>query len=160
MGLWRKIIDKLNQSEDFKELRLSSFKDLLSGGILVKNFATKQYKFLIIIGILFIVYIDNRYHCEKNIAEEVKLKKELKDIKFQSLIISSELTKLSRRTHILELIQARNINLKESLSPPIQIVVNLNEKTKKELEEQIKVQKKLEEKIKNDTINNDETIIE
>ena len=118
-GLWQTIIG----SEDFSELRSSKFRDFLNGNILKKRFIQKQYGLLILVAVLIFLYIDNRYYCETQMAREVKLKKELEDIKFESLTISAELTTLSRRSYVLDYINQKGLNLQESPIAPIVITV-------------------------------------
>ena len=157
MKLWNKILTAVKGSEDFSEIKSSTFRDLLNGSILSKNFLLKQYKLFAMIVVLLIFYINNRYNSEVLIAEEVKLKKELQDVKFESLTISAELTKLGRRTYVLNLINARGIDLKESPISPIEI----KEPDPKKDEEILKAkgeQNAASEKIKKDTTTNEEII--
>ena len=154
MKLWNKILTAIKGSEDFSEIKSSTFRDLLNGNILSKNFLLKQYKLL---AMIVIFYINNRYNSEVLIADEVKLKKELQDVKFESLTISAELTKLGRRTYVLNLINARGIDLKESPISPIEI----KEPDPKKDEEILKAkgeQNAASEKIKKDTTTNEEII--
>jgi len=90
------------------------------------------------LAVLALIYVDNRYYCEKQVSKEVKLKKELQDVKFESLTISAELTKLSRRTYVLDYINSKGLSLKESPYAPVVIEESDPEKdeaTKKAKEE-------------------------
>ena len=106
---------------------------------------------------LAIIYISNSYHCENQISKEVELKKELQDIKYESLTISAELTKLSRRTYILNYIKERGLALKESPYAPVIIKEPdpiANEAIKKAKDEH----KVATDNVKSDTTSNEETI--
>jgi hypothetical protein len=109
------------------------------------------------IAALTLFYVDNRYNSEKEIAEEIRLKDQLQDVKYESLTISAELTKMSRRSYILDYISSRGMNLKESSYAPVLIEEpnpQKDEKIKKEKDDQ----KKASEIIKQDTTLNEEYI--
>lgn len=154
MSFWRKIVETVKGNEDLSEIKSSSFRDFINGNILNKRFIRKQYKLLLMVAVLLFLYINNRYYCEKQIEERVQLKKELQDVKYESLTISAELTKLSRRTYVLNYINSKGINLKESPVAPIVVCEPNPEKEKKTLQA-LKSHKAATKKIKNDT-----TIIE
>ncbi len=159
MSFWNKLIETIKGNEDFSELKSSKFRDFLNGSILSKNFIKKQYGLMFMIAILAFIYIDNRYYCEKQISKEVKLKKELQDVKFESLTISAELTKLSRRTYVLDFINSKGLDLKESPYAPVVIEEPDPEKDasiKKAKDEH----KAATDKVKKDSTSNEEIIKE
>ncbi len=157
MSFWSKIVETIKGNEDFSELKSSRFRDILNGSILSKNFITKQYKLLGMIAVLAVIYISNSYHCEKQISKEVELKKELQDIKYESLTISAELTKLSRRTYILNYINERGLELKESPYAPV--VIKEPDPVEYEAIKKAKEEHKVAtDNVKNDTTSNEETI--
>jgi hypothetical protein len=43
MSWFKKIIDAIRGSEDFSDIKTSTFRDILNGNILTKNFLRKQY---------------------------------------------------------------------------------------------------------------------
>lgn len=69
-----------------------TFKSIMGGDILAHNFFRRQANLLILIVFLTILYIDNRYSSQQELIEIDRLKKELTDIKYDALTISSELT--------------------------------------------------------------------
>lgn len=150
MSFWTTITETIKGNEDFSELKSSSFRDFINGNILNKRFIRKQYGLLLMIAALFFMYINNRYYSEKQIEEKTKLKKELQDVKYESLTISAELTKLSRRTYVLNYINSRGIPLKESPKAPVVIKEPDLEKDNKTLQA-LEEHKAATEKIKNDT---------
>lgn len=102
-------------------------------------------------------YIDNRYYCEKQTTEKVRLEKELQDIKFESLTISAQLTTLGRRTYVLDYINSKGLDLKESATAPVLI----EEKDPEKEEALIKAKeahKQATEIIRKDTTQNEEFI--
>ena len=154
MGFWNKIVELVKGNEDFSDIKSSTFRVVLNGNILSKKFIKKQYGLFLMIAVLAFIYVDNRYYCEKQISKEVKLKKELQDVKFESLTISAELTKLSRRTYVLDYIASKGLNLKESPYAPVVI-----EEPDPEKDETIKKAKE-EHKAATDKVKSDSTLIE
>lgn len=112
---------------------------------------------MILIAVLAVFYIDNRYFCEKQIAEEVRLKKELQDIKFESLTISAQLTTLGRRTYVLDYINSKGLDLKESAIAPV-VIEEPDLAKEEELKKAKEEHKQATERIINDTTQNEESI--
>ena len=73
-----------------------------------------------------ILYIDNRYSCQMELIEIDRLKKELIDIKYDALTISSELTEKSRQSRIEEYIATNEgeSSLETAATPPYLIKDN------------------------------------
>jgi len=97
------------------------FRKLLSGEGLNSTFAKKQIGILILLVVLSFFYTGNRYSCEKQLAKIDKLQKELTEVKYTYLTISSELMTLSRQSKVEKIIQAKGINLEKSTVPPYSI---------------------------------------
>lgn len=121
MSFFKNIVEKIRQSEDLSDIRSSSVRDILNGNILTKKFFRKQYLLIILLVVLSIGYIDNRYASEKQIAKVVMLKKNIQDAKYESLTISAELMEISRQSNILLLMQSKSMQLKPGSTPPIVI---------------------------------------
>lgn len=117
----KKISEKIKESDDFSDIKSSNVRDLMSGNILTKKFIQKQYGLLIMIAVLAFVYIDNRYYVETQMNRENRLRRELRDVKYESLTISAELMQISRRSNVLRMIRERGLDLIESTEPPIKI---------------------------------------
>lgn len=95
-----------------------SLKSILGGDILANDFFRRQARLLILIMILTIIYISNRYSCQQEMIEIDRLKKELTDIKYDALTRSSELTEKSRQSRIEEYISQNESDLGTSTNPP------------------------------------------
>lgn len=98
--------------------RNMSLKSILGGDILTNDFFKRQIKLLVLIMILTIIYISNRYSCQQELIEIDRLKKELTDIKYDALTRSSELTEKSRQSRIEEYISQSQSDLGTSTNPP------------------------------------------
>ena len=104
-----------------KEASHISLRSILGGEILVHSFLRRQVYLLILIVILTSLYIDNRYSSQQELIEIDRLKKELTDIKYDALTISSELTEKSRQSRIEEYISAEGRQLQTAATPPFLI---------------------------------------
>ncbi len=61
------------------------------------------------------------------IREEIKLKKQIQDLKYESLTISAELMQASRQSNVLNQINERGVRLIRSYTPPIVITDSTEE---------------------------------
>ncbi len=112
------------QEDKSQEAPQITLKSILGGDILAHDFLKRQTNLLILIVILTIVYINNRYESQREIIEIDHLKKELIDTKYDALTISSELTERSRQSRIEEYISAEGTPLKTAATPPYLIKEN------------------------------------
>jgi hypothetical protein len=95
-----------------------SIRSILGGDILANDFFKRQTTLLILIMVLTILYIDNRYTSQQEMIEIDRLKKELIDIKYDALTRSSELMEKSRQSRIEEYISTEESHLETSTSRP------------------------------------------
>ena len=115
------------QADNTKEKRASGKKQKLSipyilgGSILTEDFVKKQAGLLIMIAILFVLFISNRYSCLKKITEIEDLNRKLRDIRYENLLVSTKLTTHIRQSQIEEWIQSKGLNLSGSKTPPFEI---------------------------------------
>ena len=107
--------DKKNKEKKKKGSRLSS---ILGGDILANEVFRKQWKLMMLIMVLILFYIDNRYSCQQQLIELDKLKVELTDVKYDALTRSSELMEKSRQSKIQEYIEKNESDLEISTTPP------------------------------------------
>ena len=96
----------------------NSLKSILGGDILATDFFRRQTKLLVLIMVLIIFYIHNRYASQQQQIEIDKLKKELIDIKYDALTRSSELMEKSRQSRIEDYISTKESDLQTSTHPP------------------------------------------
>ena len=95
-----------------------SIRSILGGDILANDFFKRQTSLLILIMILTILYIDNRYTSQHEQIEIDRLKKELTDIKYDALTRSSELMEKSRQSRIEEYISTEESHLETATNRP------------------------------------------
>ena len=95
-----------------------SIRSILGGDIVANDFFKRQTSLLILIMILTILYIDNRYTSQQELIEIDRLKKELTDIKYDALTRSSELMEKSRQSRIEEYISTEESHLETATNRP------------------------------------------
>jgi len=81
--------------------------------------------FLLFIAFLVILYIANKYYSEKSYLKESNLKKELKELRAESLTIKAELVNKTKQTEVIE--KAKELGLEELETPPKKIIINKDE---------------------------------
>ncbi|MCD8093107.1 MAG: hypothetical protein LUF01_09870 [Bacteroides sp.] len=101
-----------------KVKKRTSLKNIIGGDILAADFFRRQTKLLVLIMVLILFYIHNRYACQQQMIEIDRLKKELIDIKYDALTRSSELMERSRQSRIEEYISTKESDLQTSTNPP------------------------------------------
>jgi hypothetical protein len=104
--------------EEEKKKKKISLWSLLGGDVLSGNTVRKQMGLIVLIVVLTIFYIDNRYTVQRQQIKIDKLKKELVDMKYIDLTRSSELMEISRQSKIEEYVQKTNSDLQTSTEPP------------------------------------------
>jgi len=92
---------------------------VMDGTILTKDRVVKSLPFFLYISVLAILYISNSYYAEKKVIEIEKVKKELKELRSESITSQSDLMFDSRQSEVLNRIFPYGI--KESLKPPSKI---------------------------------------
>lgn len=99
---------------------------ILGGDFFAAQILRRNILLMILIGVFIIVYISNRYRCEKNMLEIDKLKRELQDSKYKALSTSSRLTEQSRQSNVLDMLKNnRDSVLRIADRPPF--IVNVPE---------------------------------
>ena len=96
----------------------TSWKDIIGGDILATEFFRRQLKLIVLIMVLIVFYISNRYSMQQRLIRIEKLKETLTDIKYNSLTRSSELMERSRQSHIEEYISNQESDLQTATTPP------------------------------------------
>ncbi len=103
-----------------KKKRLS-LQEVLSGEIFTKDFVRKQYKFLLVIAGLFMVYIHNGFRGQEEQREIQRLQNELIVANAILSDLSREYTSKTRPSYLNEQLQKNGSKVKESRTPAILI---------------------------------------
>lgn len=109
------------QKEKKKENRFS-FLYILGGGILKEDFIVRHTKMIrCLLSYCIQIFIGNRYVCMQRLREIDRLQQQLRDVRFEALSISSELTGNSRQSQIELLIEEQGIELEAAKNPPYEL---------------------------------------
>ncbi len=104
--------------EEKKEKKNTTLKSIIGGDILANDFFRRQMGLLVLIMVLVLFYIHNRYACQQQMIEVSQLKERLTDVKYNALTRSSELMERSRQSRIEEYIETKGSDLETSTQPP------------------------------------------
>jgi hypothetical protein len=92
----------------------NALKDLLGGEIL-KTRTFRLFPYLAFITFLAFIYIANNYYAERKIREINRLRKELKEIRYEYITTKSRLTEMTRQSQLVR--QLDQSGLKENTEP-------------------------------------------
>lgn len=98
-----------------------SIMHVLSGTILTEDFFVKNTRFMFVVFFIVVLYISNRYSCISKMAEIQSLERDLKDVKYESLTISTDLTGVSRQTQVQTLVDQNGLELQVAKEPAFRI---------------------------------------
>lgn len=110
-----------NADESKVEKSRNILKTILNGSWLTRDFVYRQRILMLLIAVLVIIYIDNRYRSEKERALIVQLQKDVVEKRYEDLDVSAHLVEMSRQSHVIERLKEYNSNLKESNTPAVKI---------------------------------------
>jgi hypothetical protein len=116
-----KDIEFIDPKVERSEHKKASFKELIDGSILTRKAIVRQLPFVLFLSFMAIIYIGNRYHAEKVIRELTNLQFEVKDLRAESITTASELMFISKQSEVVKMIEENQLDLKESVKPPIKI---------------------------------------
>lgn len=110
--------DEAPQSRHF------SLKKILGGDLLRTSFMRRQVWLCLLIAFFMVIYVANRYSCQKDIIEIDQLQTQLKKAKYRALSSNSKITEKSRQSNVLQLLQNnKDSTLKLPTQPPYIITV-------------------------------------
>lgn len=90
---------------------------VLGGNLLAEDFIVKNARFLLVIFLIIVLYISNRYSCIEKMSKIEKLQRELRDVKHESLTISATLVGVSRETRVEDLVRSKGVELELNTEP-------------------------------------------
>lgn len=77
------------------------------GGVILARAIQKQIGLVLLITAFLIIYINNRYMCQKQTVEIDKLEKKLTETRYKATVCTSILTEKSRESNILNMLRAK-----------------------------------------------------
>lgn len=119
-----KILHEMASDSDMPRSNMSLLK-ILGGDILQSEWLRRQIPLLVMLMVLVIIYIGNRYASQQEMIEIDDLKQQLTDVKYDALTRSSELLERTRRSKIEQYLKNSNDSaLKTAIMPPYVIETN------------------------------------
>ncbi|WP_255491186.1 FtsL-like putative cell division protein [Dysgonomonas sp. 520] len=94
---------------------------VISGTFLTDDLFLKNLPFIGVVVLLLFLHISHRYVCIEKVSKIEKLQKELKSAKYEALVISSDLTNISRQTQVQQLVDGYKLDLKQLKEPVYKI---------------------------------------
>ena len=106
-------------SNDDKSSVITLVREFIAGDVFLKETVQKQYLYVLLLFVLSLVYINNRFLYERELREVAKLRNEVVDLRYRSLTISKEVKQAGRRTMIIEALKSHGSDLEEATKPII-----------------------------------------
>ena len=94
-----------------------SFVHVFGGSVLTENFFLLNMRFILVLVVVIILFISHRYTMLQGMSDVERLQRELKDVKYEALTISSSLTEASRQGEIERRVEEAGLELKVSNEP-------------------------------------------
>lgn len=92
---------------------------IIGGDILSAAFMRRQVWVMLLATFFIILYITNRYSCQRSLTEVDSLTRALREAKYRSLSSSSQLVEMTRESRVLERLQAcKDSTLRIATQPP------------------------------------------
>ena len=104
-----------------KKNKKSKLKAWLDGDMLLSPFLQRNTGMILLVFVLSIAYVSNRYGFQREQVEIKKLRDQLEDVRYKSLARTSELMEKSRESNIQKFIVEQGSELKVSTLPPVVI---------------------------------------
>lgn len=126
MSFRQALHEQIHEDDETPHGQEMSLLKILGGDFFAAQILRRNILAMILISVFVIVYISNRYRCEKSMLEIDNLKRELQDMKYKALSTSSQLTEQSRQSNVLTQLKQNNDSvLHVADCPPF--VVNIPE---------------------------------
>ena len=95
---------------------------ILGGDFLTAKSIRQQLWLILLVVGFTIIYISNRYSCDKQRIEIARLNKELEEAKFKAMSSTSDLTEVSRESNVLEMLRQNKDSVLHIPSQPPYII--------------------------------------
>jgi len=110
----KQAFEKLTGMDDEDAITVN-FRTIIGGDVLAGRWFRRQLKFLLFLVGLAILYVSNRYACQRETIENIELTHKLEDRRLRAVVATSNLTEFTRRSNIQSKLQ--DSTLKSSPAP-------------------------------------------
>jgi superfamily II DNA/RNA helicase len=111
-------MNEKNQSPEKKKKRRITLLYILSGGILSEAFVIRHTRMILLVVLLVLIDMGNRSGFLQKLREIDRLQRELKEVKYESVALSGQLTDSNRQSQIEDLVKAQGLELERAKTPP------------------------------------------
>ena len=118
----KEVIAERATEDEAPHSRNFTLRKILGGDILNARVIRQQLWLIVLIVFFMIIYVSNRYSCQKDLIEIDKLQKELQEAKYKALSSSSQLTEQCRESHVLDLLKQNNDSTLKIANQPTYII--------------------------------------
>lgn len=96
------------EAKEDEEVPAASFSlNRTLGGVILARAIQRQIWLVLLITIFLIIYINNRYMCQKQTVEIDRLEKKLTETRYKATVCTSILTEKSRESNIINMLEAK-----------------------------------------------------
>ena len=113
--------EQIHEEEQAQSPTFSVIK-VLGGDFFTSQILRRQIWLMLLIFVFMILYVSNRYSCQKSMLEIDNLRKELQDAKYKALSTSSSLTERSRQSKVLDMLKENNDSVLHIATQPPYII--------------------------------------
>lgn len=113
--------EQIHEEEQAQSPTFSVIK-ILGGDFFTSQILRRQIWLMLLIFAFMIMYVSNRYSCQKSMLEIDNLRKELQDAKYKALSTSSSLTERSRQSKVLDMLKENNDSVLHIATQPPYII--------------------------------------
>ena len=96
----------------------NTIKDILGGDLLSAG-TFKFFRYLLYLALLAFIYIANNYYAENNIREINKLRKELKELRYEYINVKTRLMQIEKQSQIAKTLEKSGI---KKNNQPVKII--------------------------------------
>lgn len=118
----KRIVQEIAREDERPMSANFTLKKILGGEFLTAKLLRQQIGIILLIMGFVIVYIANRYSCDKQRIRISRLNKELEEAKFRAMTTANELTKISRESNVLQMLQNNKDSVLHIPSQPPYII--------------------------------------
>ena len=91
---------------------------IIGGGILKEDFIIRHTRLIVLVVVMLFIFISNRYTCLLKLRQIDRLQRELRDVKYESLEVSGQLTGSNRLSQIELLVKEKGLDIETAQTPP------------------------------------------
>lgn len=118
----KRLINEIEQEDELPIGAAVTLNKILGGEFLTIRSLRKHIKFIALIMFFIILYVSNRYSCDKQRIQISALTKELEETKFKAMSSTSDLTRVSRESNVLNMLKQNKDSVLHIPSQPPYII--------------------------------------